>query len=372
MKPNNKLMKILNAELKWNKRRIECFVEILLAIMVVRTINLPIIANQIVNRTKLKNRYRRLQRFFSGCNIDYDQVAKFIFKLFCFDNKKVYLLMDRTNWKWGKIHINILFLSIVYRGIGIPIYWLMLNKGGNSNTRERASLIQRFVKVFGKESIAGLLADREFIGKRWFGWLISEKIPFYIRIRNDADTTNKNGKGIEAAWLFYALKSGEQLTIGKKKIFDCDVFLSGGRAPNGDLMIIASNIECGNAVETYLLRWQIEVLFQCLKSRGFRFEDTHITNRNKIKKLIVLLVIGFCWAHIVGEWRHSNECAIKLKKHGRKAISYFRYGLDLIHEAIATLVETARPIKKLINFLVPPDIPLECFKKQRQVVGMVF
>lgn len=372
MKPSNKLTKILNAELKWNKRRIECFAEMLLAIMVVRTINLSMIANQIVNNAKLKNRYRRLQRFFASCKIDYDQVAKFIFKLFCFDNKKVYLLMDRTNWKWGKIHINILFLSIVYRGIGIPIYWLMLNKGGNSTTRERASLVQRFVKIFGKEAIAGLLADREFIGDKWFGWLIAEKIPFYIRIRNDADTTSKNGKSIEASWLFHGLKAGEQLAIGKKKIFGHYVFLSGGRAPNGDLMLIASNIECENAVETYLLRWQIEVLFQCLKSRGFCFEDTHITDRGKIKKLIVLLVIGFCWAHITGEWQHSNKCAIKLKKHGRKAVSYFRYGLDLIHEAIAKLFETVRPIKKLINFLVPPDIPLECFKKQRQIVGRIF
>ena len=81
-------------------------------------------------------------------------------------------------------------------------------------------------------------------------------------------------------WLFYRLKAGEKLTIiKKKKIFSHDVFLSRGRATNGELMIIASNIKTEDAVEIYLLRWQIEVMFQCLKSRGFCFEDTDITGQ---------------------------------------------------------------------------------------------
>ena len=107
MKPNNRLIEILNAELKLNKQRITCFVEMLLSIMVVKTTNLFMIANQVVNNNKLKNKYRRLQRFFSGCRINYDLVARFIFKLFCFEDRTVYLLLDRTNWKWGKSHINI-------------------------------------------------------------------------------------------------------------------------------------------------------------------------------------------------------------------------------------------------------------------------
>ena len=32
--------------------------------------------------------------------------------------------------------------------------------------------------------IAGLLADREFVGDNWFAWLLTEKIPFCIRIKN--------------------------------------------------------------------------------------------------------------------------------------------------------------------------------------------
>lgn len=67
-------------------------------------------------------------------------------------------------------------------------------------------------------------------------------------------------------------------------------------------MVITSNVDKDDAVEIYLLRRQIEVLFHSLKSRGFNFENAHITDRNKTKKLIVLLATNFYWAYKIGEW----------------------------------------------------------------------
>ncbi len=34
------------------------------------------------------------------------------------------LALDRTNWKVGVVDLNILMLSIVYRGIGVPVVWV--------------------------------------------------------------------------------------------------------------------------------------------------------------------------------------------------------------------------------------------------------
>ena len=106
-------------------------------------------------------------------------VSQLIFNIFSFD--KVQLTLDRTNWKWGKRDINILMLAIVYRGIAIPIVWTLLNKRGNSDTKERIALIQRFISIFGKDRIVNVFADREFIGEKWFTWLIENDINFCIR-----------------------------------------------------------------------------------------------------------------------------------------------------------------------------------------------
>ena len=99
------------------------------------------------------------------------------------DLDNVYLSMDRTNWQWGKSDINILMLSVVCKGIAFPVLWSLLDKAGNSNTAQRIVLIQTFVNRFGKDRIAGVLGDREFIGNDWFGWLRKESIPFCIRIK---------------------------------------------------------------------------------------------------------------------------------------------------------------------------------------------
>ena len=144
--------------------------------------------------------------------------------------------------------MNILFLCVAYRGVAIPLFWLVLNKRGNSSTRERIALIQRFVSVFGSTWIAGILGDREFIGNDWFSYLEKKEIPYYFRIKKDANTTNSNGKGIDVSWLFNNLSAHESRIIkGKKPIYGHNVYLAGMRI-EGDFLIIATNQEASGAI----------------------------------------------------------------------------------------------------------------------------
>lgn len=122
----------------------------------------------------------------------------------------------------------------------------------------------------------------------------------------------------------------------KVEIFRQSVYLAGSRSERGELMIIATSVPDTQAIAVYLRRWEIEVLFSCLKGRGFRFEDTRLTQLDRIEKLMALLSIGACWAHKVGEWKASVK-PIKFnqyKESKRPQYSYFRYGLDAIREAI--------------------------------------
>jgi len=91
------------------------------------------------------------------------------------------------------------------------------------------------------------------------------------------------------------------------EVFSQKVYLAGSRSESGELMIVATNQLPKNAIAIYLRRWEIENLFQCLKSHGFHFEETHITAPDRLEKLVAVLAIGFCWAHKVGEWRHVKK-----------------------------------------------------------------
>src|SRR3990167_9703898 len=112
---NNKiseLKRILSGFLIWNKARVDCFARLLLALVSVRTVNLREIAVAFCSKALLDSRYRRLRRFFAHFSLDNRAIAKWIFKLFLFGGKKIYLTLDRTNWYWGKAKINILILGV--------------------------------------------------------------------------------------------------------------------------------------------------------------------------------------------------------------------------------------------------------------------
>lgn len=349
----NELIVILNASFNWNKARVACFSKMLLALLTTRTVNLNKIACSMSSKAEQTSRYRRLQRFFAEFAIDFEMIAGFIFRLFFVTDGQWYLTMDRTNWQWGKSNINILTLGIAFKGIAIPIYWTLLDKKGNSDTQERIALMEKFICSFGKSCIAGLLADREFIGTEWFGWLLTEQISFWIRAKDNLLTTDTRGRPVKVKALFRDLPLHHERSLyGKRSIFGHELYVAGLRLPDGEYLIILTPDYPGLAISKYSWRWEIETLFSCLKGRGFNFEDTHMTDLGRINKLMALLAIAFCWCHKMGEWRHEVK-PIPIKTHCRPAISLFRYGLDFL-------------VDILMNLFYKKSLFAECLDRIRQ------
>ncbi len=119
----------------------------------------------------------------------------------------------------------------------------------------------------------------------------------------------------------------------QKVVWNQKIYLSALRLSDGELLIVATDRLLKDPIAHYGQRWEIETLFGCLKSKGFNFEDTHIVDPERIGKLLALLTVAFCWVHKIGEWRHEEK-AIPIKKHGRKAQSWFRYGLDYLRDVL--------------------------------------
>ena len=63
----------------------------------------------------------------------------------------------------------------------MPLMWTLLPHRGNSDAATRNALLERVLTVLPAARIAGLLADREFVGKKWFRFLQANKIVPCIR-----------------------------------------------------------------------------------------------------------------------------------------------------------------------------------------------
>ncbi len=246
--------------------------------------------------------------------------------------EKYILSIDRTNWKFGELNINIFMLGIVYQGVAFPLLFTMLAKRGNSNSEERIGLIERFVCLFGKCCIQSLVADREFVGHKWIAYLNEQQIPYHIRIRNNFKVyLPEKNKEIKAFWLFNNLKVGQYKHYNKIVSINQQLcYLSGCKVKNGDFLIIISFNKPDQAKHDYKQRWQIEMCFKAMKSSGFDIEKTHLTDIQRIEKLVLLVMIAFVWCYKVGIYLHLKVKPIIIKKHGRKAISIFKYGLQFV------------------------------------------
>jgi hypothetical protein len=280
-------------------------------------------------------------RFF---DLPFAEIAKLVVKLLCIKERFV-ISVDRTDWYLGETPLNILMLSLVYKQIAFPLLWIVLEKKGLSDTTERIELIEQYLKIFPKDSIEFVTADREFIGRDWFRYLKRKKIPFRIRIRENLKVTNSRGnKTVKVKNLFRNRKAGvSTLLWGKRRVLGEEVFLMGVRTFEGEYVIVASSEESEEILLDYRKRWKIETLFGCLKSRGFCLEATHITEKERLEKLLALVTVAFCWAYIIGEWLIKSQ-PLRIKKHGRIAKSIFRHGFDYLRCILCNQDSTAKRI----------------------------
>ena len=122
MRDIRSLEQTLLDNLPWNKARIKFVARFLLALYAVQTVNLSILATAFSGCAKEESNYKRLQRFLREFELPYAQLAALVVKLLGLPGPYA-LALDRTNWKVGLVDINILMLSIVYRGVGISVVW---------------------------------------------------------------------------------------------------------------------------------------------------------------------------------------------------------------------------------------------------------
>src|SRR4051812_27241609 len=107
------LEQTLSDNLPWHQARIKFVARFLLALYAVQTVNLSLLATAFAGHAKEESNYKRLQRFLHDFELPYAELARFVVKLLGVAGPYT-LALDRTDWKVGTFHVNILMLSIIH------------------------------------------------------------------------------------------------------------------------------------------------------------------------------------------------------------------------------------------------------------------
>jgi hypothetical protein len=179
----SELKKALQPHLNWHGARLSFLALFLLALLKVKQVNLSELAIGFGGLAQSESKYKRLQRFLRGFDLDYTVIARTVANWMQIPQPWV-LSLDRTTWAFGRHCYNILTLGIVYEGVAFPVLWWMLNKKGNSNSDERVRLVEQFCHIFPAAQVGYLCGDREFVGQAWLRYLLLEpSMPFRLRPR---------------------------------------------------------------------------------------------------------------------------------------------------------------------------------------------
>lgn len=344
------IRKTLQPHLDWHGARLSFLALFLVALFRVKTVNLAELATGFAGKAQTASHYKRLQRFLGEFELNYFSLAKLVVRLMEIPQPWS-LAIDRTTWELGGCCHNILMLGVVHKGVAFPLFWWMLDKKGNSNTTERIDLLGEFLLLFPQAEVEGLYADREFMGEEWFEYLLDHaKLPFGIRIR-ESDKLDNGRQCLKAKVVFASLQVGQQQVLSQpRRLWGRWVYVAALRLKDGKLLIVASNRKSQQTIAEYGKRWGIETLFGCFKSRGFCLESTHLFDSERLSRLIGLLTIGLCWAFKMGEWLAQAK-PIEIKRHGRKAKSIFRYGLDQLRRIMLNLEDHQTELLQALHLL---------------------
>jgi transposase len=201
--------------------------------------------------------------------------------------------------------------------------FIELNKAGNSKTSERQDLIKMFVKIFGANRIEELVGDPEFIGDAWIRYLHENGIPFVIRVKEN----------MKVPWVkkpcyikdFLINWDVNRPRLIEKDMFGTTVCFACKKMENGELLIVMTNqnLPASRILSIYKQRWTIESLFKNLKTAGFNWENTHMTDPERLTKLLIVMGLATLFVYLIGvrqkiPFRKTLNCPLR---------SYFRAGL---------------------------------------------
>jgi hypothetical protein len=266
------------------------------------------LANRFPLPITFESRRRKLQRFLCLDIFDLKKlwfpILTEILKIYFPVSKPVNLVADRTRWQ----NINIFVVSLIYQKRGIPIYFELLNKKGNSSSSEQIEIFSKVFPLF-KDYQKVVLGDREFCSVELAKWLKQQpKTKFVLRIKKN-EYFHNGGEWIALKDL--GLTPGmslffEGVSVTKTKGFGYINIIAKwkrnyGKNNSKEPWFLLTNFsDLGQSIKAYQQRMGIEEMFRDFKKGGYNLEGTKLDGK-RLLSLIMLITFAYTEATLLGD-----------------------------------------------------------------------
>lgn len=216
----------------------------------------------------------------------------------------LHLAIDRTRWQ----SINILVISWIYNRRAIPLYFVLLDKKGNSSLDEQTESLAHVISKFLKYKVV-VLGDREFCSVDLASWLRDREVYFCLRLKKnnfvEVETENwcqLKQLGLKPGISFYL--RGVKMTKSKQVVgFDLAAKWQkkhDGKTPEEGWFIITNLGSLEMAITAYKKRFGIEEMFRDFQKGGYNLEGTNVTG-DRLISLLILMSIAYTVSTFAGQ-----------------------------------------------------------------------
>ena len=228
-----------------------------------------------------------------------------------------------------------LVISLVYAGRALPVGWLVvIGKKGHLSQDLHLQLVEQVQALLPQSAKVTLLGDGEFDGTwlqqtlREFGW------QWVVRTAKNSQYLSPVSK----KWHSFGewrLQPGQMVVRHRIGFTGCGwgpvtgigVWDHGYKEP---IYLITSLSNAQAATDLYKRRFRIETFFSDQKSRGFRLEQSHLDNPERLNRLLIGCVYAYWWLTYLGTYARENDWDKVVHRTERCDLSFFQLGWRLL------------------------------------------
>ena len=315
---------------KGNKaRHVTTLIALICGIVGSQQTQLPAIASKVPGTTKPQSRITRYERFLNNKAITIQEyyLPYVEAMLASLPQGPLVLVMDGS--QVGRNSMA-LVVSVLYEKRALPLCWLVVNsKKGHLLESLHCELIQKAQQLLGSDREVILLGDGEFDGiqlletVRTGGWeyvcRTAKNVCLYEMGQSFSfDALHvQEGDYVEIAEVEFTAAHYGPLTV-------IAAWESGYLEP----IYLVTNLELGEeALACYRRRYGIETFFSDQKSRGFHIGHSHLSDPERLSRLLIASCLGYIWMVCLGVRVKQKGKLSVIHRSNRCDLSLFQIGL---------------------------------------------
>jgi hypothetical protein len=220
-------------------------------------------------------------------------------------------------------HCMALVISVLHQGRALPLCWQVVRaKKGHLPQELHCYLVQQAQALLGPQREVIFLGDGEFDGTQLLDTLQEGGWQYVCRT---ARNTCLYEEGVEFSFAGLHLRPGDSVEIegvGFTRARFAGVTAVGvWESDYADPLYLVTNLELGQeALAYYRKRYTIETFFSDQKSRGFHLADSHLSDPDRLCRLMIGSCLAYVWLVCLG---------VSVKEGGRLSLIHRRTRCDL-------------------------------------------